>query len=91
MAMLLGAASALLSAYFKIRNTPEPEIQIFIRFTPCLRQPFPTVESSGRETPLGPGSSRTTERNGSNGSPVIINPRLSEDEAIAPDQRCGAC
>lgn len=38
MAMLLGAATALLAAYFKVRNAPDPEIQSL-----SVTQPEPVV------------------------------------------------
>ena len=77
-AMLLGAASALVSAYLKIRNAPEPEIQSqsVLSVSP---PPLPMVElrpERPRERPV-----RNTDEP-DRSDRVIINPRLSEDEAL---------
>ena len=78
-AMLLGAASALLSAYLKIRNAPDPEIQTQ---TLSLSSMFPetpelpTVQVvPQRPKPRPIQNTEKTDR-------VVISPRLSEDEAL---------
>jgi hypothetical protein len=56
-AMLLGAASALVSAYFKVRNSPEPEIQILsVSSVPeqTLEAVVPTPEEQPPVTPKRP-------------------------------------
>lgn len=44
MAMLLGAASALVSAYFKLRNIPDPELQTTVVSTVAEPEPAATQE-----------------------------------------------
>src|SRR6185295_12530045 len=44
-AMFLGAASALLSAYFKFRNAPDPQIQPEVQALSVLPVPEATPES----------------------------------------------
>lgn len=74
-AMLLGAASALLSAYLKIRNAPDPEIQSLSLSSALPETPeVPTVEVvPQRPKPRLTRSTDKTDR-------VIIRPPLSEDE-----------
>ena len=79
-AMLLGAASALVSAYFKIRNAPDPEIQslsVLSISPPVLQKPAPSADS------LKP---RPRNRDLTNTPATEIvpatRPRLSEDEEL---------
>lgn len=74
-AMLLGAASALLSAYLKIRNAPDPEIQSLSLSSAAPETPeVPTVQIvPQRPKPRLTRSTDKTDR-------VIIQPPLSEDE-----------
>jgi hypothetical protein len=76
--MLLGAASALLSAYFKIRNAPDPEIQSqsILSVSPL---PLPAVELRPERPKVGPV--RNTDKTNRTDR-VIISPELSEDEAL---------
>ena len=77
-AMLLGAASALVSAYFKIRNAPDPEIQSqsVLSVSPL---PLPIVELRPERPKVRPV--RNTDKTDRT-DPLIINPRLSDDEAL---------
>jgi hypothetical protein len=80
-AMVLGAASALLSAYLKIRNAPEPEIQslsVLSVSPPVLEKPVPGAESRPKPRP------RNTDYTDSDATePVpVTRPRLSEDEEL---------
>jgi hypothetical protein len=77
-AMLLGAASALLAAYLKIRNAPEPEIQS-LSVSSMSQIPLPTVEL--RPERPKPRPVRTIDKTDGTDR-VIISPRLSEDEAL---------
>ena len=73
MAMLLGAASALLSAYFKFRNVPDPEIQSL-----SVTQPepvLPTVEIVPERPKPKPKNRDYTER-------PVTEPRLNEKEEL---------
>ncbi|HET9710545.1 MAG TPA: hypothetical protein VFP64_01645 [Pyrinomonadaceae bacterium] len=77
-AMLLGAASALLSAYFKFRNAPEPQIQSLSVSESVL--PLPSVEIVPQRPKVRPkGNTDRTDK-------TIIVPhidrRLNEDEAL---------
>ncbi len=76
-AMLLGAASALLSAYLKIRNAPDPEIQTLSVSSVSPETPeLPVVEVvPQRPKPQPIPNTDKTDR-------VVISPRLSEDEAL---------
>ena len=84
-AMLLGAASALLSAYFKFRNVPDPEIESMSVLSvpsapPVYEQPVegalpaPVVQAPRRRPRPRPGNTDNTDNTG--------NARLSEDEAL---------
>lgn len=77
-AMLLGAASALLSAYFKIRNAPDPQIQSqsILSVSP---PPLPAVELRPERPTARPV--RNTDKTNRTDR-VIISPELSEDEAL---------
>jgi hypothetical protein len=76
-AMVLGAASALLSAYFKIRNAPDPEIQSLSVSSVFPKTPeLPTVQVvPQRPKPRLLVNTNKTDQ-------VIIRPRLSEDEEL---------
>jgi hypothetical protein len=76
-AMVLGAASALLSAYFKIRNAPDPEIQSLSVSSVFPKTPeLPTVQVvPQRPKPRLLVNTNKTDQ-------VIISPRLSEDEEL---------
>jgi hypothetical protein len=77
-AMLLGAASALLSAYLKIRNAPDPEIQTLSVSPVFPNTPeLPVVEVvPQRPKPQPIRNTDKTDR-------VVISPRSSEDEEEA--------
>jgi len=75
-AMLLGAASALVSAYFKLRNIPDPEIQS-LSVLP-VDPPIPTVEFiAERPKPRRRDTDKKdrTER-------IVIQPSRSEEEEL---------
>lgn len=80
-AMLLGAASALISAYFKTRQAPDPEIQslsVLPLPEPVVVTPSPTPERPKprpiRNTDKTNGTDRTDRG--------VIQPRLSEEEEL---------
>ena len=76
-AMLLGAASALVSAYFKLRGAPEPEIQTLS----VLSVPEPTPESV--VVPVVESTPTPTPRNRDRATrvaPVIVEPPLRNEE-----------
>ena len=82
-AMLLGAASALVSAYFKLRAVPEPEIQT-LSVASVLPEPtpeasvLPVVESTP-EPDLAP---RPKEKDKSTPVlPRVVEPPLRDEEA----------
>ena len=77
-AMLLGAASALVAAYFKLRNVPDPEIQSI-----SVTQPeavLPTVEISPERPKPRPRTADRTEK------PVadlpVVQRRISEKDEL---------
>jgi hypothetical protein len=78
-AMLLGAASALVSAYFKLRNVPDPEIQS-LSVLPENPPQLPTVQViAERPKPR----SRNTDRTEKQVTDVpVVQPRLSEEEQL---------
>ena len=80
-AMFLGAASALISAYFKLRNQPEAEIQSVS--VSSLPEPTPELETIAvvpeRAKPRPRNLDKTVRRND---QPRVNQPRLSEDEAL---------
>ena len=79
-AMLLGAASALLSAYFKIRNAPQPEIQAPSVSLSSL--PLPTLElRPERPKPRPRGKRDLAVGDGTRAIPAT-RPRLSEEEEL---------
>jgi hypothetical protein len=74
-AMLLGAASALVSAYFKLRNDPDPEIQALSVSSVPEQTPesvLPVVESTPTPQP------RTTDKAD---KPNYV-PRLTEEDEL---------
>ena len=79
-AMLLGAASALVSAYFKLRNAPDPEIQELSVAEPVLDSVLPTVEIVPERPQPRPKDRDKTERT----ERVVIRPQshLSEEEEL---------
>lgn len=81
-AMLLGAASAIVSAYFKFRNTPEPEIQP----AAVLSVPEPTPESNLETVKVTVRRPKPTVRNTDNTDVIAIQPPLSQDENTALKQ-----
>jgi hypothetical protein len=79
-AMLLGAASALVSAYFKLRNVPDPEIQSVSVSEPVVENVLPTVEIVPERPTPQPRNRDETERTERITQPV--EPRVSEDEEL---------
>ena len=80
-AMLLGAASAVLSAYFKLRNAPDPEIQSLSLSSvsePVLTPPTPEVVS---QRPPKVRNTDKKDRQVTEPRPTI-DAGLSEDEAL---------
>lgn len=74
MAMLLGAATALLASYFKIRNAPDPEIQSLS--VSSVDPPMPTVEIVPERPRPKPRNTDRTEK------PVVVEPRLNEEDEL---------
>jgi hypothetical protein len=77
-AMLLGAASAVISAYFRLRNMPDPEIQsssVSSMSEPVLaimqEQPAPTPKAAKPK----PRVTDHTDR-------IIFQPRLNEEDEL---------
>lgn len=84
-AMLLGAASAVISAYFKFRNVPEPEIQSLSVSQPVPENTIPTVEIVPAEhpAPRPPRNRDKTDRTDRRVTqPTVNSPRLSEEEEL---------
>ena len=78
-AMLLGAASALLSAYFKMRNLSDPEIQsLYVLSVSEEAPPAPVVEVISQRPKAKP---RNTDRPATEPAPAI-QPGLSEKETL---------
>src|SRR5690242_4841478 len=81
-AMFLGAASALVSAYFKLRDQPDPEIQSLS--VSSVPEPTPELESVAvvPERPK-PRPVTTDHRDHPAAQPrITIEPRVSENEAL---------
>lgn len=79
LAMLLGAASALISAYFKLRNIPDPEIQSVSVSQPVVETSLPTIEIVPERPKSKPKNTDHTDR------PVVqspIQPRLNEEDEL---------
>ena len=79
-AMLLGAASALVSAYFKIRNAPDPEIQSLSVSESVL--PLPAVEIVPERPRPRPRRENIDQTPQVDTSHMDTRPRLSEDEEL---------
>jgi hypothetical protein len=93
-AMLLGAASALVSAYLKLRNVPDPQLQTTAASIvsepesaateqPVAASMLPVVENVEEEptptpAPKRPATVRTTEHT----NHPLIQPRLSEEDEL---------
>lgn len=79
MAMLLGAASALISAYFKIRNAPDPEIQSL-----SVTQPEPVVPVVEiiEERPKPRPKERDVEDRTVRSNYPVVEPRRSEEDEL---------
>jgi hypothetical protein len=79
-AMFLGAASALLSAYFKLRNVPDPEIQsLSVLSVPEETPEVPTVEIAAERPKPRP---KNIDRPAPQPVRTTIQPAASEDEAL---------
>lgn len=79
LAMLLGAASALISAYFKFRNIPDPEIQSVFVSQPVIETSLPTIEIVPERPKPKPKNTDHMDR------PVVqspIQPRLNEEDEL---------
>jgi hypothetical protein len=76
LAMLLGAASALISAYFKLRNIPDPEIQSLSVSQPVVETPVPTVEIVPERPKPKPKNTDHTDR------PVVQSRRIRDSVLI---------
>ena len=83
-AMLLGAASALLSAYLKLRNVPDPEIQSLSVSEPVVESALPTVEIVPERPQPRPKNRDKTDQTARVPEPAIEarEPRLSEEEEL---------
>lgn len=82
-AMLLGAASALISAYFKFRNIPDPEIQSVTVSQPVVETPVQTVEIVPERPKPQPKHTEHTARTDTDRTErITLEPRLSEDEEL---------
>jgi len=77
-AMFLGAASALVSAYFKMRNVPDPEIQsLSVLSLPEDAPPIPTIE-------VTPERPKPRPRNTDQADRAATQPLRSADPSIQP-------
>lgn len=87
-AMLLGAASAVVSAYFRLRNLPEPQIQTssVLPVSEPLTEPvveeevLPAVEVIPERPKPRPRSGDKINRTAS--QPPVSQPRLSEEDEL---------
>ena len=78
-AMFLGAASALVSAYFKMRDAPDPEIQsVSVLSSPEEPPPAPVVEVISQRPKAKP---KVADRPAIE-SAAVIEPDLSEKDAL---------
>jgi hypothetical protein len=81
-AMILGAASALVSAYIKFRSVPDPEIQsLSVLSVPEETPPTPVVEVVSQRPKPKPRNTEQTDRSITEPAPAI-QPGLSEKEAL---------
>lgn len=96
LAMLLGAASALVSAYFKLRNIPDPETQATATLT--VAEPEPTATEQPVEASMLPVVEKVDEQPSPTPTPVpkrparvattehtnhsVIEPRLNEEDEL---------
>jgi hypothetical protein len=81
-AMLLGAASALVSAYFKLRAAPDPEIQtlsVLPISEPTPETVLPTPEEQPSVTPKRPVQSER-KREFADAKPPVVEPPLRNEE-----------
>lgn len=78
-AMLLGAASALVSAYFKLRNVPDPEIQS-LSVLPVDSAPLQTVEVIAERPKPTLRHTDNTEKRVTD--VPVVQPRLNEEEQL---------
>jgi hypothetical protein len=83
-AMFLGAASALVSAYFKIRNVPEPEIQS-LSVLPEDPPPLPNVQVVAERPKPTPRDTDQKERN-DRASSHVIEPRVNKERGDDEDE-----
>ena len=85
LAMLLGAASALVSAYFKLRNNPEPEIQtLSVSSVPeqTLESVLPIPEEQPTATPVPQERPKLRVRNRDYADVPSYQPRLNEEDEL---------
>lgn len=95
-AMLLGAASALVSAYFKLRNIPDPQLQTTAASSMSEPEPaavedpvaatmLPVVEKVDEEptpTPTPAPKRPVTLRTTEHTNHPVVEPRLSEEDEL---------
>jgi hypothetical protein len=79
-AMLLGAASALLSAYLKIRNAPDPQIQP--QSVSLSLIPLPTIELRPERPKSRPKGKNIIKADETDLERSATRPRLSEDDEL---------
>jgi hypothetical protein len=79
-AMLLGAASALVSAYLKLRNVPDPEIQS-LTVVPEDPPPLQTVQVIAERPKATPRDTDKKERIG-RANPHVIESRGDEEDEL---------
>lgn len=98
LAMLLGAASALVSAYFKLRNIPDPEAQATAASTVTEPEPAPTeqpetasmlpvVEKVDEQPTPSPTATPAPKRparitTAEHTNPSAFEPRLNEEDEL---------
>jgi len=81
-AMFLGAASAVISAYFKLRNVPDPEIQsLSVSSVPEPTPELQTVAVVPERPKRRPRNTDKTDRR-TDQLRITTQPRVSEDEAL---------
>lgn len=77
-AMLLGAASALLSAYFKMRDIPDPEIQSLS----VLPEPLPQTPTVAVLSERPKPRPRNTDQTDHPAVQIVPSPGLSEKDSL---------